>query len=151
MRTKLELEKRIKRKETEIAALRKQLEQAEAYLLGMTDSLRLFPKDGDNAGDDGPVLRPGSELEKARTAILKAGRPLHIKELVVAIGKEPTKENKTSLSGSIGAYVRKEEVFTRPKPNTFGVTEFETASDDEAGIPSPEGDDDFDVPDEAFS
>jgi len=126
MRTKLELEKRIKKKEAEIAALRKQIEQAEAYLQGMSDSLKLFAREGEDEGDNAPVLRAGSELEKARLAILKAGKPLHIKELVVSIGKEPTKENKTSLSGSIGAYVRRALIFTRPKPNTFGVTEFET-------------------------
>ena len=47
MRAKLEIEKRIKKKEAEIAELRKQLEQAEAYLQGMADSLKLFPKDGE--------------------------------------------------------------------------------------------------------
>ena len=139
MRAKIEIEKRIKRKEAEIAELRKQLEQAEAYLQGMADSLKLFPKEGESDEDDGPTLRSGSDLEKARLAILKAGKPLHIKDLVLAIGKEPTKENKTSLSGSIGAYVRREIIFTRPKPNTFGVTEFENAdADDLKGLPLDE-------------
>ena len=103
-----------------------------------------------NEEDGGPTLRPGSDLEKARNAILEAGKPLHIKDLVVAIGKEQTKENRTSLSGSIGAYVRREIIFTRPKPNTFGVTEFEEASDEGAGILSPDDDDDWnaDIPDD---
>jgi hypothetical protein len=128
MRTKLELVKRIKKKEAEICALRKQLEQAEAYLQGMTDSLKLFPKDGESEGDSVSVLRAGSQLAAARDAIRAAGHALHISDLLTAIGKEPTKANKLSLSGSLGDYVRKQLVFTRPKPNTFGLKEIEDDS-----------------------
>jgi hypothetical protein len=31
--------------------------------------------------------------------------------------------NRSALSGSIAAYVRKGEIFTRPAPNTFGLLE----------------------------
>jgi hypothetical protein len=97
----------------------------------MTDSLKLFPKDGETEGDSVSVLRAGSQLAAARDAIRVAGHPLHISDLLTAIGKEPTKANKLSLSGSLGDYVRKQLVFTRPKPNTFGLKEME----DDSGPP----------------
>lgn len=128
MRTKIELQKRIKRKEAEITELRKQLSQAEAYLQGMVDTLKLFPKDGETEEEAPSTLRAGSQIAMARDAIRTAGKPLHISDLVRAIGKEPTKRNKLSLSGSLGDYVRRQEVFTRPKPNTFGLKEMEDDS-----------------------
>ena len=55
-----------------------------------------------------------------------SGKPLHISDLLVALGKETDHDNRAALSGSLSAYVRKHEIFTRPAPNTFGLVEFET-------------------------
>jgi hypothetical protein len=71
-------------------------------------------------------LRPGTALAKAREAIKKAGHPLHVSEILKALGKPPDKKNRISLGGSLSGYVRKGEVFTRSAPNTFGLIELES-------------------------
>jgi len=48
---------------------------------------------------------------------------MHVNELLMAIGLEKTKNARVSLVGSLGAYVRKGVVFTRPGPNIFGLVE----------------------------
>jgi len=35
--------------------------------------------------------------------------------------KQEIKNKKVSLSGSLSSYVRKQAIFTKPKPNTFGL------------------------------
>lgn len=92
--------------------------EAEGYIKALTEMLRYAPNE---EGEDTTTLRAGSEVAKAKESLEKAGKPLHISDLIVAIGKENTKSNRISLSGSIGAYVRKGEIFTRPAPNTFGL------------------------------
>jgi hypothetical protein len=46
---------------------------------------------------------------------------MHIGAILTAIGVENTKSARVSLVGSLGAYVRKGSVFTRPGPNIFGL------------------------------
>lgn len=66
-------------------------------------------------------LRPGSAIYKARHVIEKAGHPLHIGEILIAIGKANNKANRISLSGSLSSYVRKREFFMRTGPNIFAT------------------------------
>jgi len=49
---------------------------------------------------------------------------MHVMDILKAMGREPTRESRASLSSSLAAYVRRGEVFTRSKPNTFGLAEF---------------------------
>jgi hypothetical protein len=71
------------------------------------------------------ALRPGTSVDKAYRAIKTAGKPLQINEILKAIGRTADKKNRLSLSGSLAHYVRAEEIFTRPAPNTFGLMELE--------------------------
>jgi hypothetical protein len=50
---------------------------------------------------------------------------MQINEILRAIGRTADKKNRLSLSGSLAHYVRAEEIFTRPAPNTFGLIELE--------------------------
>jgi TolA-binding protein len=122
MKIRDELQKRIEKKQLEIRELEKQLAAANAYIEAMQDSLKLLPKDS-AGGKVGPeqTLRPGSTVAKAREAILKAGKPLHITEILKAIDRPVDKNNRVSLSGSLSGYVKRGEIFTRPAPNTFGL------------------------------
>jgi len=122
MKAERDIEKRIKQKEEEVQRLKEELFKAEAYLEAMQESLRLIKKTSSADGNDG--IRPGSAVYKARAALRKVGKPLHVESLLRSMGKEVTKKNKVSLSGSLGGYVRQELVFTRPAPNTFGLIEF---------------------------
>lgn len=128
MRAEREIQKRIKQKEEEVGELRQKLVQAQAYLDAMKDSLRLIQKTSGGNGSDS--LRPGSLVDKARNAIQEEGKPLHVDKILKLIGKEVTKQNKISLSGSLASYVRQRIIFTRPAPNTFGLIELDETRDE---------------------
>ena len=124
MKFRDDLLKRIEKKEMEIRELEMQMAAANAYLQALQETVRLLPKDP-LAGPASPaqVLRPGSAMARSREAILNAGKPLHITELLKALGRPVDKNSRVSLSGSLSAYVKRSEVFTRPAPNTFGLIE----------------------------
>lgn len=116
-----EIERRIRKKEQEIADLERQLYQARAYLEAMQESLKVVSRH--TGADMEDALRPGSMMYQAREALRLSGEPLHVDRILEIMGK--TKEDKLSLSGSLAAYVRRGQIFTRPAPNTFGLREFE--------------------------
>jgi hypothetical protein len=125
---KEELQTRIGRKQEEIRELEMRLREAQSYLAALQDMSKLLPRDQNTTSDPRQALRPGSAVARARDAIKKAGKPLHITEVLNAIGSEADKKNRISLSGSLFGYVRRGEVFTRPAPNTFGLREFQHAT-----------------------
>jgi len=126
MSTRRKFEERIKRKEAEIQELEMQVREGRAYLQALQEALKLLPREGAASGTDSEedVLRAGSMVALARNALQKVGHPLHLLDILTAVGKEPNSANRASLGGSLSAYVRKGEIFTRPAPNTFGLAEF---------------------------
>lgn len=123
MRAERDIERRIKQKKEEALRLREELFKAEAYIEAMQESLRLIKKTSN--AEDGIGIRPGSMIHKAQMVMRQAGKPLYVDDLLNRMGREVTKKNRMSLSGSLGTYVRNRQVFTRPAPNTFGLIEFE--------------------------
>lgn len=119
---KEDLLRRIERKQQEIKELELKARDANAYMQGLQDALRMLPKESDQPEDE-PTLRPGTDLAKARDALLKAQRPLHITDILRAIGKSNDKRSRLALAGSIARYARKGSVFTKAGPNTFGLPE----------------------------
>jgi hypothetical protein len=137
---KKKFEERIAKKEEEIESLERQLGEARAYLTALQDSMKLFPKDNDGTAPV-PVLRAGTDVAKAQELILQAGKPMHVNELLKGMGKEVTKAARVSLAGSLGGYVRRTAIFTKPQPNTFGLIELhqnaefaESAPPDDFGL-----------------
>jgi hypothetical protein len=126
MQIQREIEKRIEKKRQEIVVLKQQLSTAETYLEALLDTAKLLPKDGDKKET---VLRAGSDLAKVRDFIKKVGQPSHVNAILEGIGKDINKSNKISLSGSLGSYVRKGVIFTKPAPNTFGLIELESGAE----------------------
>jgi len=136
-----EFEKRMEKKREEIAILESQLSQARSYLLALEDSMKLLSRVGDN-GNAEAALRPGTDLDKAREFLRDAGKSMHVSKIILGIGKELNKANRVSVSGSLGNYVRRGLIFTRPAPNTFGLLEFEGndgTGDADASDEPPEG------------
>ena len=117
------IENKIKRKESEIQTLERKLKTARIYLQALRDIQGAIENDTADEGSSGTHLRKGSAVAQAREVILMLGTPLHIDDLIKNLGKEVTRESKASLAGSLAAYVRREEIFTRPAPNTFGLRE----------------------------
>lgn len=111
---------KIKKKEVEIQGLEEKLRTARIYLQALQDVLGAIEK-GEGTADS--TLRTGSSVAQAREVILRAGKPVHISDLLSALGRGVTKETRASLTSSLAAYVRRGELFTRPAPNTFGLVE----------------------------
>jgi hypothetical protein len=116
------LKKLAERKTLEIDALRIQLAQAEAYLQAVQDSIRLLPREQDGHAEVS-ALRQGTAIAHARDVLKDAGRPMHILEILRKMGRADNKENRVSLSGSIAAYVRRNQVFRKAGPNIFALRE----------------------------
>src|ERR1700722_7003310 len=82
-------------KRREVAELEAAIAAARVYVTALEDALRLLPEDAaTHKPPRRPRLRPGSDIAKAREAILKAGKPLHVDEILAAIGKEIKYKNK---------------------------------------------------------
>jgi hypothetical protein len=123
------IEDRLRRKEQEIAQFEAQINEARIYIQALQDVLKLLPRDKESEDGAETILRPGSAVARARAAILRRGAPLHLSELLRDIGLRVTPETRASLGGSLAAYVRRGEIFSRPAPNTFGLTELEHRPD----------------------
>ena len=121
MAERRQIEAMIEKKEQEIQGLEESIKEANVYLQALRDVLKKFPKDAGGDEKAGLSLRAGSMVAQAREIILKSNRPLHVDEILKAQGKELTRDNRTGLGGSLSAYVRKGEIFTRVAPNTFGL------------------------------
>jgi len=136
------IEQRLRKKQSEIESLEDKLRAAKVYAAALRDVLRDFDK-GRRAEEDDAAeakLREGSATAQAREIILSHGKPVHIDDILNAMGKEVTRDTKASLAGSLAAYVRRDEIFTRPAPNTYGLVELghKEAADDTPNEP-PEG------------
>ena len=118
------VEERIKKKEMEIQELEARIRESRIYVQALQDVLKMFPKESLGAEAEA-ILRPGSAVAQARELILKLGRPMHVAEILAALGRETTRETKAALGGSIAAYVRKKQIFTKAGPNTFGLIEMD--------------------------
>ena len=126
MRMRRELERKIEKERQKIADLKLQVEKAEAFIQGLQEAVKLLPRD-----DTSPqLLRPGSDMAKARDLIRRVVKPLHISEIVEGIGKENTKKTRLSLGGSVAGYARRGKVFKKTAPNTFGLLESSSYDDE---------------------
>lgn len=122
MSERAKIKERLRKKELEIQGLEEKVRAARIYVQALRDVLKMLD---DNPEDSSPetVLKPGSAVAQARDVILRLGRPIHVNDLLEELGKEATREGRASLTSSLAAYVRREEIFTRPAPNTFGLSE----------------------------
>ena len=136
MNLRKEFEKLIEKKKAEISEARRVIAAAEAYIQAMTDAIKKLPKDDSIA----PAVRPGSEVEKIRDAILAAGKPLHVNEIIAALGRSDEADAKTKIAGLLGWYIGKGKVFTKTAPNTYGLVEVAAIPADFGEEPEQPGD-----------
>jgi len=131
MNERRKIEERLRQKEEEIREFEAKIRDARIYVQALQDVFKILARESDRNIRAGS-LRPGSSMAKVREFILETGRPGHVTELLEALGRPVTREARASLSGSLAAYVRKGEVFTRPSPNTFGLIELGHVNEHEA-------------------
>jgi hypothetical protein len=124
--------KRIERKQAENREWMLKIRENNAYVQGLQDTLRVLSKDSSQspAVSAAPAaadraLRHGTALAKTREIIRSAGKPLHITEILKALGKPIDRKNRANLSGTISAYARKSQIFSKSAPNTFGLIEMD--------------------------
>ena len=149
MSVRAKLEREMRRKEADIARLEAELSQAKLLLQGFQDALKFIPRDSATNGPNSNTFRPGTALHKAYEFIKNKGRPVRLEELLGGIGKNPEDKNaRLSLAGSLGHWVRKGEIFTRPSQNTFGLVGLDNSPSAANSEPEPittQSDDD-DIP-----
>ena len=113
------LQEKIKKEESEVADLRLSVARTRARSDGFDEVLRLLPRDGEDE------LRAGSTMYEVREFLRAAGRPMHLDEILKAIGFEGRDDKRNSLRGSLAAYANKGRVFTKgDSQETFGLIEF---------------------------
>lgn len=128
-----EIQKRIDKKEEEIAELEGQIrllerqrDAARAYIQGLKDILPKAQRDEEPTGIREMELRPGSAPYFVREFLRKHGKAFHINEILEGIGKPNDKSNRLSLAGTLGRYDRLKTIFKRVGPNTFALIESES-------------------------
>ena len=122
------LNEKIKKKEQEIQEYETKIREAKSYLQALQDAMKLLPRE-DIGSFEKSILRPNSNIGKTYALLNKIKKPMHVNDILKSIGKGTTKKERVSLSGSLGWYVRKKEIFTRPAPNTFGLMNMEEAEE----------------------
>ncbi|EBW9044121.1 hypothetical protein BZR70_24085, partial [Salmonella enterica subsp. enterica serovar Enteritidis] len=124
MSERKKIEDRLRKKEQEILSLEEKIKASKIYVNALRDILKMLESDDVNDRyESESSLRVGSAVDQARHVILGKSQPVHIDDLLIALGKDPTREAKASLTSSLAAYVRRGEIFTRSAPNTFGLVE----------------------------
>src|SRR5229473_2197818 len=116
---KSELEKRLKKKRTEVAALREEIEgfedkiedrkfrieNLEETIQELQSLYNLLPSEAD--ANTQPVFRQNSEGWLVQELLRKARKALYIDEILEALEREITADARGSLAGQLGGYVRK--------------------------------------------
>lgn len=132
MSERKKIEERLRRKEQEIVALEEKIKATKVYVQALRDILKMLgASDSRSEAEYESTLRAGSAVDQARRVILAKRNPVHIDDIITALGKEINRDNKASLTSSLAAYVRRGEIFTRPAPNTFGLSELGHEAGDE--------------------
>ena len=139
MGARSQVEKKILAKQQEIAGLEMQIQAANSYIQAMQEVLRLLPKEDVENGETEQrlQLRHGSAMAQTREVLLKTGKPMHIVEIIKAIGRENSKSQRVSISGSLRTYARKNQIFTQVGGNIFGLVEWGTSNGAVREAPPP--------------
>ena len=139
MNERQKVEERLRKKEQEIQVFEEKIRSGRVYVQALRDVLKLLSEDEEADETPETVLRPGSAVAQARKVISERGEPVHVNELLAALGRKVTRESRASLTSSLAAYVRRGEIFTRPAPNTFGLIDLGHHTPEEPKNEPPQG------------
>jgi len=134
---KKKVEDKLARKQREIVNLEQKIKDAKVYVRALKDVLRLMDGDSTSSSNESK-LKEGSSAARAQQIILNIGRPLHIDDILVAMGKDITRGTKSSVTSALAAYARKGEIFIRTAANTFGLLELGHREEQERQAHPPE-------------
>lgn len=120
-------EKKIQQLELERQELDIQIREGHAYIDALEEAMKHLPKDEVDK-DSALSLRKGKSIYKVYEILKEGGSPMHITDILVALGKETDKKSQQATGSQLNSYVRTERIFTRPTANTFGLKEWENAN-----------------------
>jgi hypothetical protein len=123
------IESRLRNKQKEIQYLESRLREAKGYVSALRELLGLEP------------TNEKSMVDQARDIILQKGHAVHITELLEAMGREVTRENRVSLTSALSAYLRRGDIFTKAGPNRFGLYELKHRTPSKGSLRSQPPDD----------
>ena len=112
-------------------ALRAELRQIEAAVTGRTD--RTHPekpkaksRHGFTGGKRAKPIQEGSSVGRTLALLRQVGRPMSADDILTALNAQghPGQVQKPTLVSNLSRYVQHHDTFTRPAPNTYGLTEF---------------------------
>lgn len=123
MRSRDELQRKIDRKLQENKEMELKIMQNNAYIQGIQESLRFLGKEPTGrSGERAKVqIKSGSAVAVIREILRKAGKPLHVNDILKEMGRPLTRNSKAAISGTLSPYVRDRNIFCRPAPNTFAL------------------------------
>ena len=107
-------------KEAEIAKLEAELSAARAYVRLLRNRLNAAEKRLAELPEES-----GDPIVAIRRIIVEAGQPVFIDDILSALGRPITRDSREQLRRLIVPWVRRGEVFTRPRPGMFGLIELE--------------------------
>ena len=106
-------------KESEIVRLEAELDAAHSYqrfLAGRIDDAE--QRRGEEPASDDPVLI-------IRRLVLEAGKPLFIDDILRGLRLPLNRDSREEIQRMLVSWVRRGEIFTGPRPSTFGLIEME--------------------------
>ena len=115
------LKDKLKRKESELREFEGKARDLRNYIQGLRDTLNMLPKDDSKMDSDSVILRRNGGPALAQEYLRRAGSPQHISDILVNIGKEVNRKNRTALAGALGSYARKDIIFKAEGSNVFGL------------------------------
>jgi hypothetical protein len=126
-----EIQKRIKKKQAELKSyetkqmmLQGDMEKLRAVISELESILRSLPNEDIEGAKAEREPRFGTDVYRAREALRNAGGPLHISQILQAMGEEPTKAKRSSVSSQIAAYAKANAIFESYGGNTFGLKDY---------------------------
>ena len=117
--------KEIQQLELDRQELDMKIREAYAHIAGIKEAMKHLP----NAEiEENPALslRKGKSIAKIYDILKQGGSPMHIKDILAAMGKETDKKSQQATGSQLNNYVRTGRIFTRDLPNTFGLKEWGT-------------------------
>jgi hypothetical protein len=131
----------IKEKQAQMDKLQAELDEARALLSrprvgGVASPSAVHPKSkADQHGAPlskqkvgAPGIVPTSSVGLTVEVLRQAGKPLHIDQIIEALGGRGHKAKKTTLVGNLSRYVKRKQVFFRAAPSVFGLVEFKRSA-----------------------
>ncbi len=115
--------KEIQRLECDRRELDMQIREGRAVISALGEAMKHFPKE-DSDRDPSRSLRAGKSVARIHDILKNNEKPMHIKEILEAMGKSSDKKSQQSTGSQLNSYVREDRIFTRPHPNTFGLKEW---------------------------